>query len=145
MDRKEFLRTLGLGSAALWATYCLGGCKGDEEPTPNELPADGLTLDLNTAQYSSLKNNGSHVTISDYKIVVARTTTGSYVAVTKVCTHEGQVRIEYIPSQNFFECGAHGAQFSITGQGLNENGKNGIRVYRTEINQAGDTLKIFNS
>lgn len=144
MKRKEFLRTLGLSSAALWATYCLGSCKTDEVK-PNELPADGLTLNLNDAAYSSLKNNGSFVAIQDQKIVVARTNAGVYVAVTRVCSHQQQEQIAFVASSSEFECGAHGARFSSTGQGLNDNGRNGLRTYRTEINQAGDTLKIFNS
>lgn len=144
MNRKDFLRNLGLSSAALWATYCLGSCNRDEVK-PNELPADGLTLNLNEAQYSSLKNNGSFIVLNDYKIVVARTNTGTYAAVTKICSHEQQEQIAFIPSTNEFECSAHGARFSTTGQGLNNNGKNGLRTYRTEINQAGDVLKIFNS
>jgi cytochrome b6-f complex iron-sulfur subunit len=144
MNRQEFLRTLGLGGAALWATYCLGGCK-TEEPKPEELPSDGLALDLNSAQYSALKTKGNFVILADRKIVVAYTTTGAYIAVTRVCSHQGNEQITYLSNDNIFECGAHGAQFSTTGQGLNDNGRNGLRTYRTELNQQGDVLKIFNS
>jgi len=144
MDRKEFLHALGIGSAALFATYCLGGCKSDT-PTPNELPVDGISLDLNSAQYSSLKNNGAYLVLKNEKIVVAKTTAGAYVAVTLVCSHEGQEQVGYIANKNIFECSAHGAQFDTAGGGLNPKGAKGLRIYRTEINPTGDLLKIFNN
>ena len=146
MDRKEFLKTLGISGAALFATYCLGSCgKKDEAAPATVLPDGGLTLDLNTATYSPLKTNGGFVILSAEKIVVARTNTGTYVAVTRVCSHQGNEQVSFLPNENLFECSAHGARFSTTGSGLNANGSNGLRTYRTEINQAGDSLRIFNS
>ncbi len=145
MDRRNFLNTMGLTGAALFATYCLGGCTKKEDDVTPDLPATGLSLDLNTAQYAGLKNNGSFVVLANEKIVVARTNAGLYVAVTRICSHEQQEQVSYFTSPERFECGAHGAQFNTNGGGLNSNGSKGLRTYKTEINPTGDTLKILNS
>ncbi len=147
MDRNKFLRSLGLTGAALFATYCLGSCKKDEAVAPagTTLPDTGLVLDLNSATYSSLKNNNAFVVLVNEKIVVARTSTGVYVAVTRICSHEQKVEVTFLAGQDKFECTAHQAQFSTTGAGLNSKGSGGLRVYRTQINTAGDTLTLFNN
>lgn len=146
MNRTEFLKSLGLSGAALLATVCLGSCGSNKnDPEPTSLPADGLTLDLTTAPYNVLRNNGGFVILQAQKIVVARTNQGAYVAVTRICSHEGNERVSFNPTQNIFFCDVHGAQFDTNGRGLNSFGSGGLRTYRTEINATGDRLTIRNN
>lgn len=146
MNRTEFLKSLGLGGAALMATYCLGGCSSSKnDPQPMALPDAGLVLDLTVAPFNVLRNNGGFVVLQEQKIVVARTNQGTYVAVTRICSHEGNERVSFNPTQNIFFCDVHGAQFDTNGRGLNSFGGGGLRTYRTELNAAGDRLTIRNS
>ncbi|MCE2756325.1 MAG: hypothetical protein LW706_00040 [Chitinophagaceae bacterium] len=57
MDRKEFLAQLGIGSAAALAITCLHACS--KEGTGGS--AVDFTIDLNSSQFSALKNQGGFV------------------------------------------------------------------------------------
>jgi cytochrome b6-f complex iron-sulfur subunit len=130
------------------AVYCLGGCsssKNENDPQPTPLPNGELVLDLTVAPFNVLRNNGGFIVLQEQKIVVARTNQGNYLAVTRICSHEGKERVSFNPTQNIFFCDAHGAQFDVNGRGLNSFGKSGLRTYRTELNATGDRLTIRNS
>jgi len=136
MDRKEFLNTLGLGAAFALTASCLGSCK--KTTTTPSGPVD-FTLDLNAAANASLANNGGYVISNG--CVVAKTTTGNYVAATVVCSHEGKTQVYYNSTNNEFNCSAHGARFSLTGSGLNGNGSSGLTVYKTQL--TGNSLRVY--
>ncbi|MVM39304.1 Rieske 2Fe-2S domain-containing protein [Spirosoma sp. HMF3257] len=70
-------------------------------------------------------------------VVVANTTQG-YVAVTLVCSHEGEKRIQL--RNNEFYCSAHGARYDLNGKGLNSEGSHGLTIYT--ISQSGNILTI---
>ena len=138
MERKEFLKALGLGGAALMAVYCTGcSINGDS----NIKPAGNvdITLDLTSAANAALNSDGGFIVTNG--IVVARTTTGIYVAVTQVCSHEGRPNVTYLKSTNIFYCNVHGATYDTSGKGLNSNGRNGLTTYKTELN--GTSLRIY--
>jgi len=141
MNRLEFLKKMGLGGGALLAVYCtggtLGGCK-KKSAVPQSSNQD-FTLDLTNASYSNLKNNGSYVVVNS--VVVAKTTTGNYVAVTQICSHQGQSNVVYVQSSNIFYCSSHGAEFDTTGKGLNSNGSGGLKTYNAVL--TGNSLHIY--
>jgi cytochrome b6-f complex iron-sulfur subunit len=141
MDRVSFLKNLGLGGAAIFATvFCAGGLSScsdsDSDPAPSNPMAKDLVLDLSTPAYSKLKTKGEYVIVD--KVVIANTNEGKYVAVTLVCSHAGQLGITYRVDK--FQCSVHGAQFDNNGKGLNENGAGGLRVYKTSL--SGDKLTV---
>ena len=140
MERLEFLKKLGLGGGALVAVYCtgaLGGCKKKEvKPEPEN---KDFILDLNSPSYSALKNNGTFIIYDS--VVVAKTTSGNYVAVTQICSHEQNKNVVYLQADNEFYCSVHGARYNVSGVGLNSNGSKGIKVYSTVLN--GTMLRIF--
>ncbi|WP_421874796.1 ubiquinol-cytochrome c reductase iron-sulfur subunit [Marinoscillum sp.] len=139
MNRKDFLKRMGLSGSAIIATYCLGGlmtsCGEDVSPAADV----DFTLDLTDSKYASLTTVGGWVKTNN--VVIAYVDTDLYVAVTQVCSHEGQKQVTYRSSSEEFYCTAHGARFSLSGKGLNGNGSKGIRVYQTELN--GTELHVF--
>lgn len=136
-SRNQFLKDLGLRGSALLAVYCLGksmtSCKS-EGVTPAPL-TNSITVDLTSTANAALKTVGGYIVTSN--VVVANTTQG-YVAVTVVCSHEGQKKVQL--RNNEFYCPEHGARYDLSGKGLNSEGKNGLTVYK--VSQSGNILTI---
>ena len=106
MDRKEFLSQVGIGVAAVFIPACIGGlsgCKKTDTGTPSS--SVDFTLDTSTG---SLATNGGHLITQG--VLVARTTSGTFIAVSAACTHEG-TSVNYFANNNNFICPNHGAQF----------------------------------
>lgn len=136
MDRKAFLNALGVGAAFALTSTCLGGCK-KESTTPSG-PVD-FTLDLSLAANAALLTNGNYIISNN--CVVAKTTAGTYVAATVICSHEGRTQVTYDSTNNNYYCTAHGAKFSLAGAGLNGNGSNGLTIYNTSL--SGNMLRVY--
>lgn len=134
MDRKEFLKKIGLGAAFALTATCLGSC-AKETVTPSG-PVD-FTLDLSLPAYAELANNGGYI-IKD-RVVVAKDSNGNYVAATQRCSHDGTHAIVLLNNEWF--CTDHAARFSLNGSGLNEKGKNNLTIYKTQLN--GNQLRIY--
>jgi cytochrome b6-f complex iron-sulfur subunit len=146
MNRKEFLKGIGFSGAAIFATYCMGGltaCSSSTTatPTPTSTSKVDFTLDLDNAANAALTNNGGFVINAANKVVVARTLSGSFAAVTIVCSHELNPNVSYNRSADNFMCNIHGATFDLQGRGTNANGAKGIKAYQTSLN--GRILRIF--
>ena len=146
MNRMEFLKSLGLKGASLFAVYCaasgLSSCVNESmDPTTSGGPvgntSNELSLDLTNSNYSKLNTIGNYVVVSS--IVIARVSDSSFAAVTQVCSHEGKKAV-YFRNGEFY-CPEHGARFSTSGSGLNSKGSKGLKTYRTEL--IGTTLKVY--
>lgn len=140
MTRHQFLRKLGVGGAALLAVYGLGGLSSCSKENTTAGPKD-FTISLDDAAYSSLRTVGNFVVTND--VVIVCTATNTFVAVTLICSHEGEKQVTYRKSSNDFYCTAHGANFGIDGKGKNSNGSKGLKVYSTTL--TGNSLRIFGS
>jgi cytochrome b6-f complex iron-sulfur subunit len=142
MNRMEFLKSLGLKGASLFAVYCaasgLSSCVNESmDPTnPTGVTGNELILDLNSAAYSKLNTVGNYVVVSG--IVIARVSTSSFAAVTQVCSHEGRRQVVFNAGE--FYCAAHGARFDTAGKGLNSTGSRGLKTYATVLD--GTNLKV---
>ncbi|MCU0450052.1 MAG: Rieske (2Fe-2S) protein [Bernardetiaceae bacterium] len=146
MTRYEFLKNLGLTGSALFAVTCLGGLQAcgnsseeDPQPTPN---ANQVILDLTQAANANLRNVGGSVILTDRRIVVARVAQDRVVAVTQVCSHQQNPNVSFNANANEFQCSVHGARFNTQGQGLNANGSNGLRVFTSTLDVAGNRVTI---
>jgi cytochrome b6-f complex iron-sulfur subunit len=147
MTRAEFIRSLGLSSGALMAVYCLGGLTAcsNEEPDPAAPdPTKGLdlSLDLTSADYSKLQTNGEFAIVKGQPIIVARKNDGSFVAVSKDCTHQG-AQLVYQAGNDRFNCPLHGSNFSTTGAVVNGPASGALKQYKTELNSAGTSLRVY--
>ena len=142
MNRMEFLKSLGLKGASLFAVYCaasgLSSCVNESmDPTnPTGVTGNELILDLNSAAYTKLNTVGNYVVVSG--IVIARVSTSTFAAVTQVCSHEGQRKVVYNAGE--FYCPSHGARFDTAGKGLNSTGSRGLKTYACLLE--GTTLKV---
>jgi cytochrome b6-f complex iron-sulfur subunit len=142
LNRMEFLKSLGLKGASLFAVYCaasgLSSCVNESMDPTNPTGGTGneLILDLNSAAYSKLNTVGNYVVVSG--IVVARVSASSFAAVTQVCSHEGRRQVVFNAGE--FYCAAHGARFDTAGKGLNSTGSRGLKTYATVLD--GTNLKV---
>lgn len=143
MKRGEFLRSLGLSSAALMAFYCMGtltSCSngGDDDPTPSGGTKLDFTLDLNAAANANLKEEGGFITQGN--VIVARVKGGSYVALAKNCTHEG-TQVAYQLANDRFNCPNHGSNFRTDGTVINGPATTALKAYKTTL--SGTNLRVF--
>jgi cytochrome b6-f complex iron-sulfur subunit len=142
MNRMEFLKSLGLKGASLFAVYCaaagLSSCVNESMDPTNPTGGTGneLLLDLNSAAYTKLNTVGNYVVVSG--IVIARVSATAFAAVTQVCSHEGRRQVVFNAGEFF--CAAHGARFDTAGKGLNSTGSRGLKTYATLLE--GTTLKV---
>lgn len=149
MKRGEFLRSLGLSSAALMSFYCMGttltscSSSNDDDPTPSTGTGSNgkvdFTLDLTTAANSKLKTDGGFVYQDN--IIVARVKGGSYVALSRICTHQG-TPVEYRLTDDDFYCPTHGSQFSKTGAVEVGPASQALKVYKTTPSSDGNRLQV---
>ncbi len=139
MDRKEFLKQLGLTSAVIFTGACLGSCS-KENDTSNPSPPSTIdfTLNLTDAANAALKNAGGFM----YKngIIIAKTLSGSFIAVSQTCTHQGGT-VEFQANNNRLYCPVHGAMFQVDGSVLAGPANKPLSVYKTSL--SGNNLRIF--
>ena len=162
MKRGEFLRSLGLSTSTLMAFYCLGttmtacGSKNDDpnpNPDPDPNPGTGgngisgtttgtainFTVDLTNSNNTQLKTNGGSIIAGS--VLVARTTAGNYVALSKICTHEGN-EVRYRSTSNDIFCQTHGSTFSIAGAVTNGPAATPLKTYTVTVSSDGNTLTV---
>lgn len=145
MNRMEFLKSLGLKGASLFAVYCaasgLSSCVNESMdptlPPGTDGNANELILDLTDPNYSKLNTVGNYVIVSG--IVIARVSTTAFAAVTQVCSHEGKRKVIYRSGE--FYCTEHGARYDTQGTGLNSDGRKGLKSYQTVF--SGTTVKVI--
>ena len=142
MDRKEFFSKVGFGAAAALLPACIAGiasgCSSDNSSSPTTIPAPtGVDFILDVSTGSLTTNGGFLVTKG---IVVARTNSGTYIAVSASCTHEG-TNVNYNASGNNFICPNHGAQFSSTGTVTQGPANTNLKKYNTTL--TGNSLRVY--
>ncbi len=164
MKRGEFLRSLGISSAALMAFYCMGtgltACSNSSDPMPatpttpttstgltgNAETAKGainFTLDLTDANYSKLKTVGEFVTVGN--VVVANSTGNKLVAVSRDCTHynPSQGQLLYRKTENDFRCNNHLSEYALDGKVKpNQQSSNNVAQYKTSLSTDGNKLIV---
>ena len=142
MDRKEFLAQMGMTTAAVFMGACLGGCSKDDDGggnnTTNPPTNVDFTLDLTQQANAALNSNGGFVYSNN--IIVARTTSGTFIAVSQVCTHQGGT-VQFQGANNRFFCPNHGATFSTTGAVTGGPATQDLKSYKTSLN--GNILRVF--
>jgi len=140
INRLEFLKKMGLSGASLMAIYCgvtMSSCKNEQSATPASSTGQIVTFDMSRVIYANLLTKGGFFVDSTNNIVIANTSDNGYVAVTIVCTHEGNRNIIY--STNKFACAVHGATFDNTGKNLSV-APSPLKTYK--VSQAGNTLSV---
>jgi cytochrome b6-f complex iron-sulfur subunit len=159
-SRGAFLKNLGLSTSALMAFYCIGttltscGSKDDDPSPGGSGTGDGIsgtttgnninfTIDLKHNTYASLKTAGAFRVIGD--VLVALAGSGSYVALSKTCTHEGTT-LAFRSSSNDLFCSNHGSEFTTTGS-VKKGPNTGdtiaaLKAFKATLSGDGNTLTI---
>jgi cytochrome b6-f complex iron-sulfur subunit len=129
MDRKEFLQLVGKGAASAFFLSCLTSCSKDDVSAPTNVD---FTIDLT----KNLLTNGSYLVQNG--VIVAKTSSGNYIAFQAACSHEGQ-QLVYTGAQ--FYCSKHGAQFSNTGSVTSGPTSVNLKQYNTLV--TGTNLRVY--
>jgi cytochrome b6-f complex iron-sulfur subunit len=133
MERKEFLSQIGIGAAAIFIPACIGGlssCKKTETTTKVDFTVETSTGSLAT-NGGSLISNG---------VIVARTLTGTFLAVAAACTHQG-TNVNYNSSNNNFVCPNHGAKYDSSGNVTLGPATTNLTKYNTTL--TGTSLRVY--
>ena len=138
MTRKDFFARVGFGAAAVLIPACIGGmvtsCEKEESATGAPTNVD-FTLDITSG---TLASNGGHLV--HLGVLVARTLTGTFIAVSAGCTHQGTT-VNYVSNGNNFICPNHNAQFSSTGVVTRGPASSNLTQYNTAL--TGNSLRVF--
>ena len=149
MERKDFIEKVGLSAASILIFGCMQGCSKSDSPAPTQptgstnnnttKPVD-FTIIITANPYTSLNTAGGFYIDKTNNIIIARTLTNEFIAVSSLCTHQ-QVTIDFEPGNNKFSCSAHGSVFSITGAVLNGPAASPLKQYKTTL--TGNSLRVF--
>jgi len=146
MNRQHFFSVLGVSAGTVIFAPFLVSCSKSSNVlpvTPGTGGTGGLdfTLDLTLAANSALNSNGGSVITSG--VIVARTSTGSYIAVASACTHQGYALA--FSSDNQFHCqnpaAGHGSIFASNGSVTNGPAVTALKTYNTSL--SGTSLRVY--
>ena len=138
MDRKEFISLIGGGTVSAFLVTCAGCSKGSNGGSIGGPSSIDFTIDLSSSANSALLTKGGY--LAQQGVLVARATTGAYIAVQQSCTHQNYPLI-YQGSNDVFYCNNHGSAFSENGIVLNGPADRNLTVYKTTL--TGTSLRVY--
>lgn len=132
ISRKEFIEQMGWTTAAFAFAACLGSCK----KTSNAMQSSNVDFTINVST-GALAANGGYLVQNG--VIIARTSSGSFIAVSAACTHQGGTL--YFTNSNIFQCPLHGATFDASGKVLNGPATTALQKYNTAL--TGTSLRVY--
>jgi len=149
MERKDFIEQVGLSAASVLIFGCMQSCSKSDSPAPTTPPSNNnptnkidFTINITTNPYTSLNTAGGFYVDRTTNIIIARTLTNDFVAVSSLCTHQ-QVTIDFQASNNRFYCSGHNSAFSTTGVVLGGPAPTPLKQYKTTL--TGNSLRVYES
>ena len=148
MERQEFLKSLGLGIAAVCAGSCLSACGGKGEtgnPSTNPGSGGGTTGNTVSGDFNSrIPNVGDQTTLNGVLFfrISAGNTTSSFVATEALCPHQSG-QLVWLNNRNKIQCQLHQAEYTTSGTvSQGPQGSSGstrtLKIYNTSI--TGNTI-----
>lgn len=143
MDRKEFFSKALIGGGLLFfAPALLNSCSKSEDPASssggdNSGGTTVTTIDLTSNDFSALKTVGGYAYSGN--IIIIRTGTSTYVALSSVCTHQS-CTVAYSSADDKIKCPCHGSMFSTGGSVVQGPAPTSLKSYTVTL--SGTTLKI---
>ncbi|HEY2067091.1 MAG TPA: Rieske (2Fe-2S) protein [Gemmatimonadaceae bacterium] len=132
-------RTFLVQSAILAAGAALAACgaAGGDITVPS-VPANSS---IRVSDYPSLSGVGgvAMVTLGGAPVAIVRTSASSFVALSRVCPHQGGTVGQ---SGSSFVCPVHGAQFDLSGHWIGGQPTSSLHQYATSYDAASGTLSI---
>lgn len=134
-------RTFLAQSAILAAAAALAACGAGGDATSPFGGGGNASGTIRISDYPALNTVGgvALVTLSGVPVAVVRTDTSAYVALSRVCPHQGSI---VNPTSNGFLCPNHGAQFTKTGTWVGGQPTNNLTSLPTAYDASAGTLKI---
>ena len=134
--RRAFVSEAVLAAVAV----ALCGCGDTSTTEPEPPPPTGTKVDLNGQASLNTIGGIAIMTVSAYRLAVVRTGQSSYVALSRICPHQGGT-IELRGSQ--FVCSRHGATFDRNGTWISGQRTTNMRQLTTTYDPATNTLTIL--
>lgn len=139
MTRKDFFAKVGFGAALVLAPCCISGlalsCSKPDAVTVTPPTNIDFTIDISSG---ALATNGGFLVSNG--VVVARTTSGEFIAVSASCTHQG-TSVNYVASIANFVCPNHGAKFNNSGTVVLGPASTNLTKYNTLL--IGTMLRVY--
>jgi Rieske Fe-S protein len=132
IGRRAFLSESVLAAAALALAACAGDLSG---------PPATVSSAIKVSDYPALAvvNGIATATLSGARLAIVRTGATSFVALSRVCPHQGgAINV----SGSGFLCSKHGARFSATGAWVGGERTSNMRSYPVTYDAPTDTLTI---
>jgi cytochrome b6-f complex iron-sulfur subunit len=143
MKRNEFFAALGVSAGTImFAPFLVSCSKSSMDST--EPPGGGggvpvdFTLDLTQPANANLNSNGGSLLKSG--VIVARTSTGDFIAVASACTHQGYILV-FESANNQFHCNNHGSNFATGGSVINGPATAALKKYNAVL--TGTSLRVY--
>jgi Rieske Fe-S protein len=135
IGRRAFLVQGALAAAAVALAACGDGAGGVMAPTLS----GPETVDVSA--YSSLSTVGgvALVTVAGGRMAIVRTGASSFVALSRVCPHQGGIVNQ---ASGGFQCPEHGARFDSTGQWTGGQRTGNLTSYTTSYDASTHILTI---
>jgi cytochrome b6-f complex iron-sulfur subunit len=131
-------RTFLVQSALLAAVAALAACSPGGDLSAPSLPS-GTSIDVTSLPSLAAVGGVAMVTVSGAQLAIVRTGTSSFVALSRVCPHQGGT-IQQVGSE--FQCPVHGATFSQTGQWIGGQRTTNMHSYTTSYDATTGKLAI---
>jgi cytochrome b6-f complex iron-sulfur subunit len=144
MKRHEFFSVLGISAGMIYLAPVLTSCSKSStdsiiSPGGGNGGAVDFTLDLTSPTYAALNTNGGSI-VKD-NIIIAKTSTGVYAAVTSICSHQQYNPIAFESANARFHCPNHGSNFGLDGSVINGPATSALKKYNTQL--TGTSLRIY--
>jgi cytochrome b6-f complex iron-sulfur subunit len=149
MERKDFIEQVGLSAASVLIFGCMQACSKSDSPAPSQPSGNNnntntktidFTINITVNPYTSLNTAGGFYIDKTNNIIIARTLTNEFLAVSSMCTHQ-QVTLDFEANNNRFYCSGHGSIFSTTGAVVNGPASMPLKQYKTAL--SGNNLRIY--
>lgn len=136
IDRRAFLMRGALAAAAVALAACGGGLSDGSVTAPSS-----VSLSLKVADYPALASVGgvALVDAGGSPLAIVRTATGSFVALSRICPHQGAT---VGTSANGFTCPRHGARFNATGSWIGGQETSNLHSFPTSYDASTETLTV---
>ena len=130
-------RTFLAQSALLAAGALLAACGSEIATAPTTISPTTLRV----SDYAALATVGgiALVTIAGSPFAVVRTSATSFVVLSRVCPHQGNIVNQ---DGNAFLCPGHGARFSANGTWIGGERTSNLRGYATAYDAASGTITV---
>lgn len=119
MERKVFLKTLGISFATVCVGSCISACGKKSTAVP--APPSGSVISANLTDLVGIGKTTNVNGIAFYRIADGDLAT-SFIATQQLCTHDGG-KLDWKSGANVLQCQLHQAQFNVNG--VNTRGQDG--------------------